>query len=131
MHNNFSSYMYFYIFIYICTWICMCLCVLHVHACAHTYTYTHAHNSFIQQGIRDTYDSLLDPYNSMRTLSCTNTKSSNIQLDCSVSFFVSLMAINSLSVFSSDKAGDTSFNCLFSISALKFSMSCWLKKTYT
>jgi hypothetical protein len=37
------------------------------------------------------------------------------------------MAANSLSVFSSDKAGDASFNCLLSISALKFSMSCWLK----
>jgi hypothetical protein len=37
------------------------------------------------------------------------------------------MAANSLSVFSSDKAGDASFNCLLSISALKFSMSCWLE----
>ena len=74
----------------------MCLCVLHMHArtrtcaCAHTHTRarahahtrartrTHAHNNFIQQGIRETYDSLLDPYNSMRTMSCTNTPNLHI-----------------------------------------------------
>lgn len=33
----------------------------------HARTHTHAHNNFIQQGIRDTCDSLLDPYNSMQT----------------------------------------------------------------
>jgi len=66
--------MYFYIFIYIYMNMYVPVFVTHAHA----HTRTHAHNNFIQQGIRDTYDSLLDPYNSMRTLSCTNTPNLHI-----------------------------------------------------